>query len=290
MINEKGFVSSFGISEDSPDRNLGFKTGRFVYRRNSGELRFEDETGKNYDLIKIKFLTPFWNPGEGMAAMPKPFILEDNEIKETGDQVLYNYLDSRHEIILVLGSLADFKYRNFNDELDMRGGSPSAMDGFSITRANRNRTFTISADSSGRFMIFLSGEETADLGLKSVSNKENQGNIVLEATANIMLNLTDRNGKLMQQIVMNAENGVVRIMDRNNHYIELKEKGIVISTPKVRIGNNIETLQKILFDLLQAIKNMTVKTNTGNTIPVPNNWQSEFQPVINRINKFMDII
>lgn len=78
-------------------------------------------------------------------------------------------------------------------------------------------------------------------------------------------------------------------LDEYGNKIIANEKGTIIETESIRIGGE-ETLSKILKDLLSAIKNMQHTSSSGvtNLQKLPINWTSEFIPIINRIDQFME--
>ena len=78
-------------------------------------------------------------------------------------------------------------------------------------------------------------------------------------------------------------------IDEYDNKIVTNETGIIIETDSIRIGGD-ETVSKILKDLLTAIKNMQHTSPAGVTNPqkLPINWVSDFVPIINRIENFME--
>lgn len=284
----KGYTPTL---EFSPIKNLSYdiRIGRFIWE--NGIVQFEDQNGKLHDISKIQFLTRDWNINEGEKHLPKPFKYEDKVLTEKGNLVAYSFISSFEETIIILGSLHHISLKHSEADLTIDSTIYEEFYKRATVKNNEFRNYKILEDGKGNIEIYLLGKEK-DQGnvFIGIRGAEKGGQVKLDIDGVFTLNQRDKNGKIINQLLLDNTEGeeLVRVIDKHQNIIETNKNGTLIETPKVSIGKD-ETVKKILIDLLKAIENIQLKHPQAPTMPKGVINQAEFDGIKSRIEEFMTL-
>ncbi len=285
---KKGFQST--MNPEKLPANL--MVGQLVYFKKEKVLKFLDQSGRYNDLSKVNFLSTYWNDTEGLKELPKPYIIDaEGKEEQIGDSLLYQYTDNRFTSIIVLGSLLNLKFAHTEDLLNT---DIADIDSIKVTeriKKNEDRYYSITEDGKGDLLFYFEALKAGKGNFVFKFNgADTEGITKFETNKKLVINQCDKDDNVIAQIFMDNTEGSerIKIIDKFNNTIEMKKDGTVIETPKIKVGDDSETLKKIFDDLFTAIQQMVLTTNTGSTIAPPVNW-AQFETVKNRIDKFMEI-
>ena len=269
----EGFVPQFNSEFILNNAGNEAESGRLVFYENLNKLFFEDSSGRQFSKERVLLLKRFYNDEDGQKALPKPYVRNGNEIKETGDEVLYTRYGA--DLIIILGSLQSLAFSHNDPNMNYEGLDKLREDGY--CRNNTDRYFMFHEDGKGAIRVYLEGKQgTGNVELK-VKGSEGNGNCVFGANGIIAINQSDKDDKVIAQIYFDNTEGSerIKIIDKYKNVIELNQNGVRIKAETIDITGKDSTdsinLKTILTDLIDAIIAMTQPTNTGSTLAPPVN-------------------
>jgi len=284
----EGYESGISNTKNK-DFNSLFGIGYLAFYEKDKVTAFIDKDSKVINLSRVHFVSNSFNKEYGQKKNPKPFIIQsDGKTKKEGEKLIYTHLSPTE--ILIIGS--DKIYRDHYDKnLNTDFFDHEDIEETADTKSTDNFYRLIKEDKDGNFIVYMEAKEKGESNviLKIKGSKEN-GKFILDTNGIINLTQRDENENLVAQIKLDNTSGSEKltIVDKFDNKIEVNEKGTIVNTKTIRIGETSLTLKKILDDLFNAIQKMTHNTPTGATIPTPLNW-SEFEKIKSDLAKFMDV-
>lgn len=280
-----------------------FFLGKLIFDRKQMDTFFRDQNGVLHDLLKISFSSREFNSEDGDLILPKPEIIkEDGSVEESGDVLLYSYINGNPDDIVIISSIFNIKLSHVDTQLRMGTDDIDAIRKRIGVRNNKNRYLVINDDGVGNYYFYLKGKEkNGNVAVKITGDGEGNGNFKFELNGKCLLKQVDDKGELISKIFMDntkdAEKTTIEdkhkniitmskdgvsITDQNKNLVELNKKGMIVKGEcidvKGRDSTSSLTLKKILTDFVDAIIAMTQPTNTGSTIAPPVNM-SDFMKV-----------
>jgi hypothetical protein len=288
-----------------------FQIGTIMFNEDLGKYYLEDSQSKTIEISRIYFLNKSNGVEEGTKDLIRPRVITNSgEIKKYGEKVLYNYLNSTDQAIVVFGPVQQLYIDNADPELRVDLTSLDSIEEKVTVRSNESRYFYFKDDGKGNITLFLNGKnQNGNMALKIVGDGEEAGNLKLEVNGKLLLNITgETDGEetvLAQQYfdkekfrfidrhkneMVISETGV-SLIDLNNNKIITSKEGTVIESPKIDIRNQggAESLLKLLKDLIDAILKMTQGTAAGGPTIATKFNETVFKAIINRIDKFLKV-
>ena len=290
-------------NENIVSREKIFFVGKLVFNRKEKNTYFRDMNGVLHDLLKISFSSNEFNSEDGNLILPKPEIIDGNgAIEESGDALLYSYINGNENDIVVISSIYNIKLSHVDKQLRMGTDDIDAIRKRIGVRNNKKRYLVINDDGAGNYYFYLKGKDkNGNVGVKITGDGEANGNFKFELNGKCLLKQVDDKGELISKIFMDntkdAEKTILEdkhknvitmskdgdtITDQNKNLVELNKKGMIVKGEcidvKGRDSTSALTLKKILIDFVDAIIAMTQPTNTGSTIAPPVNM-SDFMKV-----------
>jgi len=268
-----------------------FFTGKLVFDRKQKNTFFRDMNGVYHDLLKVSFSTNEFNGEDGNLILPKPEILKaDGSIEESGDVLLYSYINGNENDIIIISSIYNIKLSHVDKQLRMGTDDIDAIRKRIGVRNNKKRYLVINDDGAGNYYFYLKGKDkNGNVGVKITGDGEENGNFKLELNGKCLLKQVDANGALISKIFLDNTKGNEKtvIEDKFINKIELNKDGVILETATLRLGKD-ETVAKIMKDLITEIRAMSQGTATGGpTISPPFN-DTKFAAIVSRISKFME--
>ncbi|MCK9209282.1 MAG: hypothetical protein M0P61_00460 [Ignavibacteriaceae bacterium] len=273
-----------------------FFLGKLIFDRKQMNTFFRDQNGVLHDLLKISFSSKEFNSEDGDLILPKPEIIDGNgAIEESGDMLLYSYINGNPDDIVIISSIYNIKLSHVDKQLRMGTDDIDAIRKRIGVRNNKKRYLVINDDGAGNYYFYLKGKDkNGNVAVKITGDGEGNGNFKFELNGKCLLKQVDDKGELISKIFMDntkdAEKTIfedkhqnvitmskdgVTITDQNKNLVELNKKGMIVKGEcidvKGRDSTGTLTLKKILTDLVQAILAMTQPTNTGATVGPPVN-------------------
>ena len=272
------------------------KIGCLVFVTEAKEHFFCDANGKYFSLDNVWGLSPERNYESGTKDLPRPFVLENDEIIEVGDNLVYSFVDDSEQNILILGSLTSYKINSLDPLLNITTSDKDSLSAKYLSRNNKQRFFSVLEDGKGNVTINLLGKNDADkpgtgnLAIK-IKGTDKNGNVNLSMNGKFAITQTQTDGETetaIAQLLFDNTNGAekIKVIDKTKNRIEMNKDGIILETMSIRIGKD-ETLKKILDDLISAVLTITQNTPSGPTVSPPLN-KAQFDAIKNRIDEFMD--
>ena len=280
---KKGYET---LSVKSSQTEKIFFVGKLVFNREEKNTYFRDMNGVLHDLLKISFSSNEFNSEDGNLILPKPEIIDGNgAIEESGDALLYSYINGNENDIVIISSIYNIKLSHVDKQLRMGTDDIEAMRKRTTVRNNKARYLVLNDNAKGDLFIYLKGKETGtgNIALKLVGSDGN-GNLKLEVNGKVLVKQADSEGNLVSKIYLNNTRGDEKVIvtDKFENEFQMNSKGIIVKGEcidvKGRDSTSSLTLKKILTDLVDAIIALTQPTNTGSTIAPPVNLAS-FQKV-----------
>lgn len=256
------------------------RIGRLMLRKGETEdkdyMQFEDAFGKSNDINRVRFLTSKWNFSDGEMNIPKPFITNSKgEVTESGDDVLYSYLNGTMEQIVIMGSLGNMQTEH-NDML-IGGNYKDNYDTYTKILKNKTRYLFQTITEDGDIFLDLEGfeESTGNIVIK-VRGGDKGGFVKVETDGRIELNQVDKDNKLQAQLIFDNDTAGeenITLIDKNDNNIEMNKEGLILEGKMIRASNLDKSisLEKILTEIINQILALQFTTNTGSTIPNPLN-------------------
>jgi len=146
----------------------------------------------------------------------------------------------------------------------------------------------------------VAGKSNLNICLGSVSKDANfnidvQGDVKVNSTKTLELNVQDELKIKVKDVAKQTTFSTINyklgqgftLTDEFQNEIITKSTGIHVNAGNVKIGKT-ETLEAIFLELFDLIEAMTLKTPSGFSFPVPNNW-NDFIVLKNRITEFMKV-
>lgn len=265
-----GFEPNPGLINDPIKGTL--YTGRFIEQQsdNGAWYRcFVNCLGKYISMERVSYLTGSFYPDGGTERYPRAFrMAKDESILREGDIVVYTTLYNSPTDYLILGALRHSLHNN--DDIKADYSDIVNCDTASEVRDNALRKLVVRDNADGEVSVSLTGKETP-ARLKVTTN------------GTVDITVTDEDGTA-SQIIFNSKDKLLDITDKHGNRVQFNKDGAVLQVSKIKIGQMLELINR-LFD---AIQTMTLKTNTGATIPEPINWTA-FKQIKDTFNEFMTI-
>ena len=265
--------------------------GKLVFDRKQMNTFFRDMNGVLHDLLKISFSSREFNSEDGQLTLPKPEIIkEDGSIEETGDVLLYSYINGNENDIVIISSIYNIKLSHVDKQLRMGTDDIDAIRKRIGVRNNKKRYLVINDDGAGNYYFYLKGKDkNGNVGVKITGDGAKNGNFKFELNGKCLLKQVDEKGGLISKIFLDntKENEKTVIEDKFINKIELNKDGVILETATLRLGKD-ETVAKIMKDLIAEIRAMSQGTAAGGpTISPPFN-DAKFAAIVSRISKFME--
>lgn len=269
--NNVFFTGKLVFFKEQTKEGLPFQGMRGTY--------FRDQNGVLHDLLKVSFSSREFNSEDGELILPKPEIIkEDGSIEESGDTLLYSYINGNENDIVIISSIYNIRLSHVDEQLRMGTDDIDAIRKRTTVRNSKSRYYVVNENGKGDLYVYLKGKETGtgNIAVK-IMGTENNGNLKVEMNGKCLLKQVNDNGELVSRIFMDNTIGAEKTIleDKFKNKIELNEKGIIVKglsiDVKGRDSTSSLTLKKILTDLVDAIIAMTQPTNTGSTIAPPVN-------------------
>ena len=263
-----------------------FFTGKLIFDRKQMNTFFRDQNGVYHDLLKVSFSSREFGSEDGELILPKPEIIgTDGATEETGDTLIYSFINANENDIVVLGSLFNIKLSHVDTQLRMGTDDIDEMRKRINVRNNKARYYIVNENGKGDLFIYLKGKETGtgNIALKLVGSDGN-GNLKLEVNGKVLVKQVDNEGNLISKIFLDNTKDAEKVIvtDKFENEFQMNQKGIIVKGESIdvkgRDTTSALTLKKILTDLVDAIIALTQPTNTGSTIAPPVNLAS-FQKV-----------
>lgn len=268
-------------------KNKVFFTGKLVFFKEAKNTFFRDMTGAYHDLLKINFSSREFNSEDGELILPKPEIIkEDGSIEESGDTLLYSYINGNENDIVIISSIYNIKLSHVDEQLRMGTDDIDAIRKRTTVRNNKFRYYIVNDNGKGDLFLYLKGKKTGagNVAVK-IMGTEDGGNFKLELNGKLLLKQIDNKGNLISKIYLGDKKTVIE--DGFKNKIELNKEGAIIETATLRLGKT-ETVAKIMKDLITEIRAMSQGTAAGGpTISPPFN-DTKFAEIVTRISNFME--
>jgi len=280
---KKGYET---LSVKSSQTEKIFFVGKLVFNREEKNTYFRDMNGVLHDLLKISFSSNEFNSEDRNLILPKPEIIDGNgAIEESGDALLYSYINGNENDIVIISSIYNIKLSHVDKQLRMGTDDVDAMRKRTTVRNNKARYLVLNDNAKGDLFIYLKGKETGtgNIALKLVGSDGN-GNLKLEVNGKVLVKQVDNEGNLISKIFLDNTKDAEKVIvtDKFENEFQMNQKGIIVKGESIdvkgRDTTSALTLKKILTDLVDAIIALTQPTNTGSTIAPPVNLAS-FQKV-----------
>lgn len=296
-INKPGFSNVLPFSNE--EKRAGLHEGDFVYFKKSTRVMFRDQMNRLVPLEKVIPTTDRWNLDEGKFKGPRLTILDENDqIIQKGDRVLYGYLDSNPDIVIVIGSLQYHQFKTYQKRLNKDLSNPDNWEIDSDLRNNKKRFFLVEEDGNGNLIIFLegkAGENEEDSGTGNLSIKikaadtTKNGNLKIDINGKFALVMRNADDVVSGQLEFDntKDDEKFKYLDKFLNKLEFNKDGSIIETATIRIGKD-ETVAKILSDLIDQILAMTQATAAGGPTIAAKFNQADFEALKTRITNFME--
>lgn len=289
-IMSEGFTPSF-TEQKQFELAKDFQIGYFIFYEKTKTLSFQDAQQREIDISRILFLTSEWDFDNGEKNLPKPYLIGKNgAIREYGTNVLYSYLNSTDQRIVVFGAVQDLTLQHLDAVLNPKITDYEGFQEKHISRNNKKRFFTVTEDGKGNVFLYLKGKENnGNIGIKVEGKEAVNGNFSLSLNGKFVLNMQTADGKTTytQMLFDNTEGAEkFKLKDKHGNIIEANKTGLILETATIRIGKN-QTLKKILDKLIDAITKITQNTPAGPTVSPPLNM-AQFTSIKQDLANFMD--
>lgn len=277
--------------------DLALRIGKLVYDDDNKKFFFSDAEGKYFEKENIWFLDKERNYNNGYKDLPLPHTLKNKEFTETGDILLYTYLDDTFQNIVIIGSLYNLSLDGYDAVLNTADDIKNWREKY-LSRNNKSRFFSVQDDGKGNVTIYLKGKKadqaeddgTGNLAIKITGTDQN-GNLSLELNGKVAITQTQTDGDtetaISQILLDNTKDAEkIKIIDKTKNIFLMNKDGIVLETTAIRIGKT-QTLKKILDKLIDAITKITQNTPAGPTVSPPLNMAA-FASIKQELTDFMD--
>ena len=277
--------------EEKINPKLDLQIGAFIFYDKTKKTVFRDVQQHEVTLERVLFLTNEWDFQNGEKNLPKPYLIGENgAIKEYGASVLYSYLNSTDQRIVVFGAVQDLTLQHLDPVLNPKTTDYEGFQEKHTSRNNKKRFYTITEDGKGNVFVYLKGKENnGNIGIKIEGNEAANGNFSLSLNGKFALNLQTPDGQTTYtQLFFDNTDGEekFRVKDKHGNIIEANKAGLILETKTIRIGKD-QTLKKILDKLIDAITKITQSTPAGPTVSPPLNM-AQFVSLKQEIAQFMD--
>ncbi|GEM_PF-2975553 len=215
--------------------------GRLVYFEETKQLYFEDSYQKLHPLEKLAFLKEKWNIEEGNKYLPKPFIIDKDTVTQTGDLLLYGFINNFDDNIVIFGALHDLNLKMFDSLLTYKVNDKKDWDKETKTRNNTKRYYTLHDDGDGGIYFYLEGKKpeegdpgTGNIVIKIVGTEKN-GIAKLETNGIVAINQVKEDGdneKLTAQVLIDNTVGAekIQIADQFKNIVTINKDGVSVKT------------------------------------------------------------